>query len=162
MIKNILPVAVLAAILIALVFLFLPRQNDSKLLSLMSTPTPKYSLTVAEAKIMVELADSPEAMRLGLGERDSMSENEGMLFDYGVKQPAVFWMKGMRFPLDIIWIADGVVVQIDEKIPHEPGVAEQNLKMYPSNQEVDSVLEVNAGFTKKNNIKVGDLITIAN
>ncbi|OGM71085.1 hypothetical protein A2897_02520 [Candidatus Woesebacteria bacterium RIFCSPLOWO2_01_FULL_44_24b] len=152
----------IAFFLAALAFLFLPRQNDSKLLSLMSTPTLKLTLAIAETKIMVELADSTEAMRLGLGERDSLPENEGMLFDYGTKRPAVFWMKGMRFPLDIIWIADGVVVQIDEKIPHEPGVAEQNLKMYPSNQEVDSVLEVNAGFTKKNNIKVGDLITIAN
>jgi hypothetical protein len=83
-----------------------------------------------------------------------------MLFLYNIKRPAVFWMKGMRFPLDIIWIADGKVVQIDKQAPHEPGVADPDLKRYISNEPVDAVLEVNAGFAEKNGIKVGDPVVI--
>lgn len=123
-------------------------------------PAPIFesSILVGSTRVEVEIADSPHAMKLGLGGRDSLPANRGMLFVYSQKTPAVFWMKGMRFPLDIIWIADGKVVQIDEKVPAEPGVAEENLKTYVSGEPVDMVLEVNAGFSDENNIKIGDSV----
>lgn len=117
---------------------------------------PKTQVQIGETLIDVEVADTPEKMDLGLGERDVLDADYGMLFVYEPKQPAVFWMKGMRFPLDIIWIADGKVVKIDSDVPHEPGVPEGGLKLYPSGAAVDYVLEVNAGFAQRNNINVGD------
>jgi uncharacterized membrane protein (UPF0127 family) len=78
-----------------------------------------------------------------------------MLFPYPIKSLATYWMKGMSFPIDIIWIADDKVAQITENVQHEPGVSDQNLKLYPSHQPVNYVLEVNAGFVQKNGITIG-------
>lgn len=123
------------------------------------TPTPVAltSVTINEIVVPVEVADTPQSRELGLGYRDSLPENQGMLFDFnGQKQPVRFWMKGMRFPLDMIFIADGKVVQIYENAEPQEGVPDVNMKGYVSNEPVHYVLEVNAGFVEKNNIKVGD------
>jgi hypothetical protein len=159
--KSFLAVTVIAALILAVV-VFAFRNQAPRFVSVnpTETPVPKKTLKIGESEVKVEIADSTEKMRLGLGERNSLADREGMLFLYNIKRPAVFWMKGMRFPLDIIWIADGKVVQIDKQAPHEPGVADPDLKRYISNEPVDAVLEVNAGFAEKNGIKVGDPVVI--
>lgn len=52
----------------------------------------------------VEVARSPASRERGLAERDRLAQGEGMLFAFDSPQYAGFWMKGMRFPLDIVWI----------------------------------------------------------
>ena len=153
---------ILLAALVAGAVLISQIQSTENNVLTASTPEPikKYSLSISDKNILVELADTPEKKALGLGERDSLPKEEGMLFIYEQKTPSVFWMKGMRFPLDIIWIADGKVAQIDANVPHEPGVSDYNLKRYISNQPVDSVLEVNAGFAEEHNIQIGDTVTL--
>jgi len=136
-------------------FLNFTKTNDQKTNEVLTTHDKK-AVKIGDKQIKVEVADTPEKMKLGLGGRDKLAENEGMLFVYENKSPAVFWMKGMNFDLDIIWIADGKVIQIDNQVPAEPGADENSLKRYVSQQPVDYVIEVNAGFTQKNNIKVGD------
>lgn len=120
------------------------------------SPTPKPIVQIGDIKIPVEIAETPEDKKIGLAKYTSLPESEGMLFPYSNKSPATFWMKGMSFPIDIIWIADGKVAQITEDVQHEPGVSDKDLKLYPSFQPVDYVLEVNAGFARKNNVNVGD------
>lgn len=157
--KSIILIAVLLFVFLAGVLLFKPNAQTPA--TLPSTPAPKTSITVGTKNIPVEVADTPQSKTLGLGERDNLSQEEGMLFVFG--QPPVpvnFWMKGMRFALDIIFIADNKVTQIMENLPPEPGVADINLKAYIPNEPVNYVLEVNAGFVKKNNIKVGDSFAI--
>jgi len=72
-----------------------------------------------------------------------------------------FWMKDMNFAIDIIWISDEEIIQIDENIPPpDPGMPDSELKSYLPNQPIDYVLEVNAGFSDENNIKIGDPVKI--
>ncbi len=140
-------------------FLNFTKTNDQKTNDVFIAHDKK-TVKIGDKQIKVEVADTPEKMKLGLGGRDKLAEDEGMLFVYENKTPAVFWMKGMNFDLDIIWIADGKVVQIDNQVPAEPGEDENSLKRYVSQQLVDFVIEVNAGFTQKNNIKIGDPVQI--
>ncbi len=63
-------------------------------------------------------------------------------------------MRGMRFPIDIIWIHDGEVVGIEKNIP-VPLNYRDSLKEINSPSEVNLVLEVNAGFCEKYGIKKG-------
>ena len=49
------------------------------------------------------VADTRESMALGLGDRDSIFSTCGMLFDFkdGLDKERIFWMKDMKFNLDI-------------------------------------------------------------
>ena len=78
-----------------------------------------------------------------------------MLFPFDNKQNHTFVMRDMMFPLDIIWIDENKIVKIDKNLPPE---GHDFKKLYSSNQPVNNVLEVNAGFTDKKNIKVGDIL----
>jgi uncharacterized membrane protein (UPF0127 family) len=71
-------------------------------------------------------------------------------------------MKDMRFAIDIIWIDDEKIVQIDKAIqPPEEGTPDEELILYTVNQPIDYVLEVNAGFVEKNNIEKGDPVDLS-
>jgi uncharacterized membrane protein (UPF0127 family) len=71
-------------------------------------------------------------------------------------------MKDMLIPLDFIWVANGKIVKIDKNVPAPaPNTPDGNLKTYSPGTPIDYVLEVNAGFSDKNNIKVGDSVNLS-
>ncbi len=116
---------------------------------------------VGETTVNAFIPKTREEHAKGLGERDTLNETDGMLFQIsqGIN-PTAFWMKGMRFPLDFIWIKDGVVTQIHTNIPvPEPNTDDRQLPLIIPNDRVDAVLEVNAGFVKSHDIKVGDPVS---
>ena len=119
-------------------------------------------VTISGNTIDVEVVDNEISRRKGLSGKTSLKENEGMLFMFEEKNiTPSFWMKDMNFAIDIIWIDDGKVAQISENVqPPEKGTPESKLKFYTTNQPIDYVLEVNAGYSKKNNIKVGDKVIL--
>jgi uncharacterized membrane protein (UPF0127 family) len=70
-------------------------------------------------------------------------------------------MKDMNFPIDIIWIDNSQIIHITENASPEPGTLDSELTLYKPPAPFDTVLEVNAGFTKENNISVGDNIDLS-
>ena len=52
----------------------------------------------------MDLADTPEKRFQGLSGREILEEGTGMLFVFQEERQHTFWMKDMRFPLDMIWI----------------------------------------------------------
>ena len=118
---------------------------------------------MGDAPLRVSLAKTDQEITKGLSETAHLDENEGMLFVFQQKnQNRIFWMKDMLISIDIIWIKDMKVVQIDKSVP-APAVGTPNasLKLYPSNQAIDYALEVNAGFSDKNKITVGSLVDLS-
>jgi uncharacterized protein len=112
-------------------------------------------------EIKVEIADSSQERSKGLGGRESLASDSGMLFIFPDKGQYSFWMKGLKFPLDLIWIRDDVVVDIIENVPSpRPNQQDEDLPIYQSRIEVDKVLEVNAGVVERFQIKVGDKIIL--
>lgn len=61
----------------------------------------------------VEVAQTANQQRDGLSGRNELSAGTGMLIRFGSRSEQQVWMAGMRFPLDIAWIANGKVVAID-------------------------------------------------
>lgn len=116
-------------------------------------------MRVGDHSIKVMVADDPDEMDKGLGYREGLGENEGMVFLYLRPVLPRFWMKGMRFDLDFIWIRDGVVVEIIEQVP-APVDDSTVLEFIQPQEPITWVLEVNAGFVEKNGIRVGDLVTL--
>lgn len=105
----------------------------------------------------VELAVTPKEQEKGLGYRDSLPVNAGMLFVYQTARQYEFWMKGMRFPIDIIWIRDQTVVDISKNVPVS---ATRAPSTYSPRESVNKVLEINAGKADELGIQIGDTATI--
>ncbi|MDD5071792.1 MAG: DUF192 domain-containing protein [Patescibacteria group bacterium] len=110
---------------------------------------------INNTEIGVEIAETPNERYLGLSNRDSLCQNCGMLFAFPDKKERAFVMRGMLFPIDIIWIDGEKIVKIDEELPLPVSADPEE---YKSGQPVNYVLEVGSGFCKKNNFKAGDRV----
>jgi uncharacterized protein len=124
-----------------------------------STPTPT-TVTVGDASFAVELAVTPQQQAQGLSGRPSLAPGTGMLFILGSEGQPSFWMKDMRFPLDIVWIsAEYVVVDITEAVsPPDPGQTTSDLPKYMPAEPAQYVLEINAGEAESADIRVGEMV----
>lgn len=104
--------------------------------------------------INVSVADTPAERSQGLSKRELLRDDEGMIFVFDTIDRHPIWMKDMYFPLDIIWL--------DENFRIVDIVANASVASYPNNfvprASAGFVIEVNAGFTTRNNIKIGDTI----
>jgi uncharacterized membrane protein (UPF0127 family) len=108
----------------------------------------------------VEVAQTPDERERGLGDRDALAEDSGMLFDLGKTRVPGFWMKGMRFPLDMVWIDDGMrIVGVTEDVQPEPGVPDAQLRRYSPDEPVRYVLELNAGAARRLGLAAGERVT---
>ncbi len=105
----------------------------------------------------VILATEPSEQSKGLAVKDSMNEKEGMLFIFKNPQKHSFWMKDMKFPIDIIW-ADptGKIVHIEKNL--QPCVFLLPCTSYSPKSDSLYVLEVVSNFTNKYDVKIGDQI----
>lgn len=118
-------------------------------------------LAINDVKLKVEAADTQAKRSRGLGGRQSLASDEGMLFIFPKPDKYPFWMKGLTFPLDFIWIRGERVVDVLQNIqPPAPGQEDTSLPIYQSKEEIDKVLEVTAGTVQRLNIKAGDTIKI--
>lgn len=108
----------------------------------------------------VEIADNPMKRSRGLSGKESLAENEGMLFLFSSAGFQSFWMKDMRIPIDIIWIKDNKAAGFEVNAQPEPGVRTVNLKRYVSPEAVETVLEVSAGTVERLDIRIGDKVEL--
>lgn len=114
-----------------------------------------------KALLTIELADTPDKRTKGLGFRQSLASESGMLFIHEEAKKYTYWMKGMQFPIDIIWIKGDTIADIIANIPPPiKGQTDDTLERYSSTVEVDRVLETNAGFVSSRNIQKDDKIII--
>ncbi|MDO8728958.1 MAG: DUF192 domain-containing protein [bacterium] len=130
------------------VFLFLGRtsvtRNETKIIKINDT------------SIKVEIVDTPETREQGLSDRETLSEGAGMLFIFDSPANYGFWMKDMKFAIDIVWIDEkSHVIGIEREVL--PGTFPQTF--YP-NQPVKYVLELPAGSTNRYNINIGAVVQL--
>jgi uncharacterized membrane protein (UPF0127 family) len=110
-------------------------------------------VTIGQVKIKAEVVKNKEKLDLGLSYRKELPEGRGMLFFIPAFKVQTFWMKGMQFPLDIVWLVPGKIVGIEKNVsPQFPGIV-------ASPAPVNYVLELPGGFCDKYGIKAGDAIS---
>jgi uncharacterized membrane protein (UPF0127 family) len=108
-------------------------------------------LTFGSQRLAIEEVSSPEAQEKGLGGRASISDTAGMLFVFDRADMHCFWMKDMRFPIDMLWLdASKTVVHLEQNVP-----ADSYPKTYCPEQNSNYVLEVQAGLSAKAGVVVG-------
>ena len=113
-----------------------------------------FVIQIAGNKVHVELAVTMKEQSKGLMFRNKLAPDHGMLFIFPHIRRASFWMKNTRIPLSIAFIKeDGWIAQIEDMEP-------QSLKTYISDVKVKYALEMEQGWFKKKNIKVGNFVEI--
>lgn len=105
-------------------------------------------------QVNIEIADTEYERQTGLMYRETMEEDQGMLFIYSNEAPRSFYMKNTYIALDLIFYdKDSTVVSfIENAVPMD----ETSL---PSEKPAQFILELNAGKVNQWNIEVGDKMT---
>ena len=111
-------------------------------------------LTLPDKQISLIVVNNSESRVRGLSGVESLPENSAMLFVFDEPDKYGIWMKDMKFPLDIFWLDE------NKKILYlEHDVSPQTYpKVFTPSQKSLYVIEANAGFAEKNNLKVGKVL----
>jgi uncharacterized membrane protein (UPF0127 family) len=117
----------------------------------------KSQITLKGIPLLVETAQTPKQWEKGLSDRKEMGSVDGMLFIFPQYHIPIFWMKDMHFPIDMIWIADGIVADIIPNVQPETG---DKLPTYSPKVPVDMILETPAGWAEEKGITIGDELII--
>lgn len=107
-------------------------------------------------EITAVVADTKELREKGLSGRKTLKANEGMLFIFTESGLHGFWMKGMQFPLDIIWFDENYqIVDVWERA--SPA---SYPKVFTPHTPAQFVLEVQAGYFEDHHLKTEDTLKI--
>ena len=91
----------------------------------------------------VSVADTPETRAQGLMFRDGLAADEGMLFVFPEETQESFWMKNMKFTIDILWMdQSGVIVHVEH---HVPPCTVEPCQVYTPETKALYVLEIPSG-----------------
>lgn len=121
---------------------------------------PKAQIVIADKPLRVLVAKYPWQWQKGLGGRSDLGAYDGMLFLFPKTEQHAIVMRNMRFPLDIVWLQQGVVVDLAKNVPVEPGVGEQGLTTYPARLPSNMVLELPAGQAESLGLRIGDKLSV--
>jgi len=120
--------------------------------------TPLSTAEFGGVSLKIEYALTQEEQEIGLGGRESIPDDYGMLFVFSKEDLYGFWMKNTLVPLDIFWLnAQGQVVSIANDVatstyPHV---------FYPTEPAL-YVLETSSGFASEHNIEIGSQLQLKN
>lgn len=120
--------------------------------------------------LRIEYATTSEAREKGLGGRESIASDYGMLFVFPNDDYHGFWMKNMFVPIDIFWLdasTGGESVSSGQKrllvVSFKTDVLPSTYPsvFYPS-VPARYVLETATGFARTHNIGVGTTLVLKN
>jgi uncharacterized membrane protein (UPF0127 family) len=112
---------------------------------------PVTTIFSSKGSIKAFIADTDATRTQGLSDIPSLSDGVGMLFVFQSPGNYGFWMKDMKFPLDLIWVNEDKTIA---------GVTKNALPssypfIFPPPHDISYVLEMNAGSVEKFGLKTG-------
>jgi uncharacterized protein len=122
---------------------------------------PRGILTISgdgpQVRVIVEIAETPEAKARGLMGRTSLAESAGMVFLEDEPAVSGFWMKDTLIPLSIaFWDEDGRIFRILDMEP----CLEDSCPTYDPRGAWVGAVEVNQGFFEEHGVEVGDRVDL--
>lgn len=105
---------------------------------------------IGSSVLKVAIADTQATREKGLSDITHLPQDSGLFFVFSERGQSGIWMKDMLFPIDIIWMND-VLEVVDVHTDVSPDT-------YPTSfhprTPAQFALEVNAGFSKKHDVKI--------
>ena len=138
-------------IVLGIVIIFILKNSD-----LLNPP----KAVLGDKTFTVAVADDSQEQMKGLSGKDSLSKDRGMVFVFEKPDNYSFWMKGMKFPIDIIFIKDDKIVKIYEDV--KPPKENEGLPIYQTPRPADKVLEIRGGLSKEYKFKEGQSVEFKN
>jgi len=106
--------------------------------------------------IIADLAKTEEERTLGLMFRNTLNDDQGMLFVFEEEEFYSFWMKNMNFAIDILWLdRQKRIVHIERNVPP---CKKEPCPTYTPDFPAKYVLELKAGSIEKWKLKLYDRI----
>ncbi len=122
---------------------------------------PRATIELAGHELDVLVAKNVYHRHKGLGKRDSLENADAMLFLFGpIPGEITIVMRDMRFPIDIVWLNAGEVVDIAPNVPIEPNANEVTFTRYRPRTDANMVIEFPAGWVDEHGLKIGDTMTV--
>ena len=147
--KSILKILLIVLIVLA-VFWNKSAQNSENV---------KKTLKIDGITLNIEIVDTDATREQGLSGKDGLAENEGMLFVFDTEGYYGFWIKDMKFAIDIAWLnKDKKITHIEKNV--SPETYPKIFYAFKTDAPVLSlyVLETSSGFLAENNIQIGDFV----
>ena len=141
-------------------FLILPTfQKEVNKNVVAHTPSLEDDVVLAfpQGKINAQIADTPNTRELGLSYRASIGDDEGMIFVFDKPDNYGFWMKDMKFPIDMVWFSEGgQIVYMEENLSPKTYP-----KVFMNKPKAKYVLELNANLAKKYGLYLGTKVDLS-
>ena len=143
--KNMFNFLKIALVSLCSVFIFTACNDTNKKQTTIDT---LFDLSINNVPFKAQIAVFDSEKMRGLMFRESLPENNGMVFVYDSPTQASFWMKNTLIPLDIgFFDKNGVLTEVKKLYP-------QNLDAVKSSRsDILFCIEMNAGWFDKNNVK---------
>ncbi len=119
----------------------------------------KATVQIKDIKFSTEVVENDEDKQIGLSKYDDLKNEDAMLFVFEDEGIHPFWMKGMKFPIDIIYLRNGKITEIYPKVPPPRYIDGEIINIDPK-EKADHVLEINSGLSEKYKFKEGDTVRI--
>jgi uncharacterized protein len=137
-------------------FLYSTNQHTPRAAAPVNPNLPVKTLTIGNTTLSVEVAVTDAERELGLSNRTSLERGSGMLFVFDPPKAAHFWMKDMRFSIDMIFAgADGTILNIAHRVAPDTYPT-----TFASAGPAQYVLEVPAGYAADMGIAEGQKIVV--
>lgn len=129
--------------------------------SVLPTPTVEEFQTVFlnSKAYRLEVVKTDEARNQGLSGREALLPGTGMLFLFDRPDRYSFWMEKMRFPIDIVFLTNGTIVNIANKVQPPKTATEPPATVRPQ-QLFNQVIEIPAGDADVLGLKVGQKVNL--
>lgn len=118
-------------------------------------------VTIQTHVFNVAIAKTEQEKEIGLSGKTSLKENSGMIFPFEKEGYYSFWMKDMKFPIDMLFINKSRKIVTILKDVQPPKSKTDSLPSFTSTEPADTVLEIQAGISDKFNFKIGDDVIIS-
>lgn len=114
-----------------------------------------------DTSLQVYMATDPQEWEMGLGSVASLGSDQGMYFVFPNLQARTIWMKGMHYPIDIIWVKQGMVVGVTAQVqPEAAGVPTADYTLYSPPEPITAVVEASAGYAQAHGITAGTALDV--
>ncbi len=145
---------VLALLIVAFAVFFYMNRSINKTVPQESLPAylnRTQTVHIGEARVDAWIVDQVQTRAAGLSVFENLDPDQGMLFVFDEPGIYSFWMKDMKFPIDIFWLNENKEVVFIKENAHPDDYPES----YTPDQKALYVLETVAGFAEEHNVSLG-------